>query len=156
MLPDTEFAGKVWYRNVQNRSAFWHNEEGVTGLDLAFLCPIILVLSFSTIDLGRLFITEGLLRSSLTLLAATSRYTEGNLTSDELEDRLFRIAQNRAAGWIDRDMLTLSVQPVSEGEIRVSFYRVQYKMTAVTPLAEALLGAGVFRRVIHLLDHQFP
>jgi len=154
VFPDIEIESKGRSGGILHWSRIWHHEGGVTGLDLAFLCPIILVLSLSTIDLGRLFITDGLLRSSLTLLAATSRYTTENLTSDQLEDRLFQITRKRAAGWIERDMLSLSVQPVSHGKAPVSLYRVQYRMTAVTPLAEALLGAGVFQRDIHLLDHQ--
>ena len=151
MLPVTDIFRWMRESGEEDNHSFVLNEEGASGLDLALLCPLILALSLTVIDLGRFFITDSLLRSSLVSLAGTSSYQE-DASSDELTGRLFQIAEERASGWIDRGSLSVSLVPAPNGEASIDLYRVSYQLTSVSPLTEGLLGAGVFHQDIQIPD----
>ncbi|MEP3246599.1 MAG: TadE family protein [Sneathiella sp.] len=128
-------------------------ECGSSGLELALLAPVILGLCFVLIDLGRLFITDSLLRSSLALLSTSLRYEAMPNDMDSLKVQLIQLTEQKAAGWIDPDALELSVTLVPGLGRHTYSYDLSYRFKTQTPFAPLFLGdAALTRSLVHQDD----
>lgn len=119
-------------------------------MELALLAPVILGLSFILVDLGRLFITDSLLRSSLALLSRSLRYEAMPNDATVLKIQLIQLMEQKAAGWIDPDALELSVTLVPGLEGHTYSYGISYHFKTQTPFAPLFLGeAALTRSLVH-------
>jgi len=146
---------KTAFKETQN---FLIQESGSMALETAFIFPIILVMIFTIIDMGRLLVADSILQSVSGTLSTELRFLKqvdrANVSLEDVTNQLKQLVTERAGGWISTDDLSLAIikeemnngspQLGNIGE-RVTF-RASYEFRPATPTFYLLLGSSVLSR----------
>jgi len=149
------------------------DRDGAVAIEFAFAGTITLALIFSAIDIGRLFIINGLLGDAARQISRENQVRLTAYTSAEFNAAAAVVLAGRASGMLDPNLVTIQTQvfdsfsdlaantqsggaPPGGNPGQIVKYRVSYDMDYITPFVDFLMDGANFAHVAEIIVYNEP
>jgi len=152
---------------------FAADRDGAVAIEFAFAGTIALALIFAAIDVGRLFIVNGLLGDAARQISRENQVRLSAYSSAEFNAAAAVVLAGRASGMLDPNLVSIQTQvfdsfndlatntqsggaPPGGNPGQIVKYRVSYEMDYVTPFVDLLMEGANFEHVAEIIVYNEP
>ncbi|WP_169545963.1 TadE/TadG family type IV pilus assembly protein [Sneathiella aquimaris] len=123
---------------------FRQNRLGISALELAGICPFLVIVSLLFVDIGRIMIVDGILQSSLGTLVQRIGPLDQEPDTSSLQETFMSVFDDLHQFWVDPQKIDLTVTPTDDQSFQQIY--VKYTVDLSTPLVTNLFGDALVQR----------
>ncbi len=140
----------------------WRRDRGSVAVEFGLIAPVILVLAFTSVEVGKMLVVDSIMQSAANALVIQLRHKSAEeraeISATTVAALLTEILASRGNGWVDTENVTVQLLNLDQrqpdtpsgggGDQMRYFFLYEYQST--TPISILFLNASSLSRSIEI------